>query len=53
VGEICGNPHESSENEKRRLLQISLVNTLIKIITHYRPPTNSLFIVNICSPAHL
>jgi hypothetical protein len=27
-----------------------LVNTLNKIITHYRWPTTSLFIMNICSP---
>jgi hypothetical protein len=30
-----------------------LVNILNKIITHYRWPTTSLFIVNICSSAHL
>jgi hypothetical protein len=33
--EICGNAHESSEIEKRRLSQF-LVSTLNKIITQYR-----------------
>jgi hypothetical protein len=28
-----------------------LISTLNKIITHYRWPTTSLFIVNICSPS--
>jgi hypothetical protein len=32
---------------------IIFVKTLDKIITHYRWPTTSLFIVNICSPTHL
>jgi hypothetical protein len=30
-----------------------LISILNKIITHYRWPTTSLFIMSICSPAHL
>jgi hypothetical protein len=53
VREICGNSHESSEIVKHHLSQFFLFNILNKIITHYRWPTTSLFIVNICSPAYL
>jgi hypothetical protein len=44
--------HESSEIVKRRLSHI-LFSTSNKTITHFRWPTTSLFIVNLCSPAHL
>jgi hypothetical protein len=45
VREICGNSHESSEIVKRRPSPI-----LNKIIGHYRQPTTSLLIMNICLP---
>jgi hypothetical protein len=44
---VCGNSHENCE-----ALSFTnfLVNTLNKLITHYRWPTALLFIVNICWP---